>query len=167
VSAELTPEICINKASSNSRLSAAGRQAIAADSHSQNCLQILFFFFSLSLPLMRQQLNYTCMLKNLLKFYCIWTWDTLWVFLFCVILFYFIFPLWWDNHRTTSGAPSPGLETEEWTPKLLRLKLYCIWTWRFKKCIYIYIYIYSFICFLFFIFNPLSISLMPFQLTVE
>jgi hypothetical protein len=44
VSAKLTPEIYINKASSNSRLTAAGRQATDADSHSQNCLQTLFFF---------------------------------------------------------------------------------------------------------------------------
>jgi hypothetical protein len=50
VSAKLTPEICINKASSNSKLTAAGRQATAADSHSQTCLQTLFFF-SLSLYL--------------------------------------------------------------------------------------------------------------------
>jgi Fe2+ transport system protein B len=35
VSVKLTPEICINKASSNSRLTAAGRQATASDSHSQ------------------------------------------------------------------------------------------------------------------------------------
>jgi hypothetical protein len=47
VSAKLTPEICINNASSNSRLTAAGRQATATDSHSQTCLQALFFF---SLP---------------------------------------------------------------------------------------------------------------------
>jgi hypothetical protein len=43
VSAKLTPEICITKTSSNSRLTAAGRQATAADSHSQTCLQIFFF----------------------------------------------------------------------------------------------------------------------------
>jgi hypothetical protein len=43
---KLTPEICINKASSNSRLTAVGRQATASDSHSQNCLQTLFFFLS-------------------------------------------------------------------------------------------------------------------------
>jgi hypothetical protein len=43
VSVKLTPEICINKASSNSRLTAAGRQATASDSHSQICLQSLFF----------------------------------------------------------------------------------------------------------------------------
>jgi hypothetical protein len=43
VSVKLTPEICINKASKNSRLTAVGRRATAADSHSQNCLQTLFF----------------------------------------------------------------------------------------------------------------------------
>jgi hypothetical protein len=49
VSAKLTPEICINKAASNSRLTAASRQDTAtdSDSHSQTCLQTLFF---LSLP---------------------------------------------------------------------------------------------------------------------
>jgi hypothetical protein len=92
VSVKITPEICINKASSNSRLTAAGRRATASDSHSQNCLQTLFFS---SLSLMRQQPNYTCMLKNLLKLYCIWTWDTLWWFffvcLFCVVLVYLVF----------------------------------------------------------------------------
>jgi hypothetical protein len=43
VSAKLTPEICINKASSNSRLTAAGRQATATDSHPQTCLQTFLF----------------------------------------------------------------------------------------------------------------------------
>jgi hypothetical protein len=82
---------------------------------------------------MRQQPKYTCMLKNLLKLYCIWTWETLWFFFLCV-LFCFVwfgfFPLWRDN-RTTSETPSSGLEAEGQTTKLLRLKLYCIRTWRF------------------------------------
>jgi hypothetical protein len=43
VSAKLTPEICINNASSKSRLTAAGRQAAASDNNSQNSLQTLFF----------------------------------------------------------------------------------------------------------------------------
>jgi hypothetical protein len=84
---------------------------------------------------MRQQPNYTCMLKSLLKLYCIWTWDTLWCFwvflIFLCLFVLFCFPLWWDNHRTTSETPSPGLEAEGLSPKLLRLNLYCIWTWRF------------------------------------
>jgi hypothetical protein len=46
VSAKLTPEICINKASSNSRLTAEGKQATAPGSHSQNCLQTLFFLLT-------------------------------------------------------------------------------------------------------------------------
>jgi hypothetical protein len=43
VSAKLNPEICKNNTSSYSRLTAASRQATAADSHSQNSLQTLFF----------------------------------------------------------------------------------------------------------------------------
>jgi hypothetical protein len=61
VSAKLTPEICINKAASNSRLTAAGRQATAVDLSPDS----FYFFSSLSLPLMRKQPNYTYMLKKL------------------------------------------------------------------------------------------------------
>jgi hypothetical protein len=61
VSAKFTPEICINNAASNSRLTAAGRQATE--------LSPDFFFLFVSLSLMREQLNYTCKLKNLLKLY--------------------------------------------------------------------------------------------------
>jgi hypothetical protein len=72
VSAKLTPEISINNAASNSRLRAAGRQATAADTILRTVSRLFFFlFFSFSLPLMREQPNYTCMLKNLLKMYCI------------------------------------------------------------------------------------------------
>jgi hypothetical protein len=42
--------------------------------------------------LMRKQPNYTCMLKNLQKRYCIWTWDTLWVLVFG-FFFYYVTPL--------------------------------------------------------------------------
>jgi hypothetical protein len=123
VSVKLIPEICINKASSNSWMTAAGRWATASDRSSQSCPQSLFFFSSLHL--MRQQPNYTGMLKNLLKLYCIWTWDTLW----CFGVFLGFFPLCWYN-RTTSETQSPELEAERLTPKLL-LKLYWIWVWRF------------------------------------
>jgi hypothetical protein len=44
VSAKLTPEICINNASSNSRLTAAGKQATAADTILRT-VSTLFFFF--------------------------------------------------------------------------------------------------------------------------
>jgi hypothetical protein len=70
VSVKLTPEICISNASSNSRLTAAGRQATATDQIAIH-RRVSRLFFSLSLPLMRKQLNYTSMLKNLLKLYCI------------------------------------------------------------------------------------------------
>jgi hypothetical protein len=43
VSVKLTLEICINKASSKSRLTEVGRWDTASDSHSQNCIQTLFF----------------------------------------------------------------------------------------------------------------------------
>jgi hypothetical protein len=65
VSAKLTPEICKNNASGNSRLTAAGRQATAADTILRILSRLFFFFFSL--PLMREQPNYTCKQKNLLK----------------------------------------------------------------------------------------------------
>jgi hypothetical protein len=67
-------------------------------------------------------------------FFCLFVW-------FALVWFGF-FPLWWDNDRTTSETPSPGLEAEGLTPKLLRLKLYCIWTWRFLN--YFYFYFISF-----------------------
>jgi hypothetical protein len=43
VSAKLTPEICINKASNNSRLTAAGRQATAADTILRTVSRLFFF----------------------------------------------------------------------------------------------------------------------------
>jgi hypothetical protein len=70
VSAKLTPEICINNASSNSRLTAAVRQATVADTILRTVSRLFFFSF-VSLPLIREQPNYTCKLKNLLKLYCI------------------------------------------------------------------------------------------------
>jgi hypothetical protein len=62
-------------------------------------------------------------------------------FLFVCFIFCF-FPFWCDNDRTTSETLSPGLQTKGLKPKLLRMKLYCIWTWGF-------------------FFNPLSVFLIP------
>jgi hypothetical protein len=70
-------------------------------------------------------------------------------FLFCAVLFYIISPLWWDNYRT-SEAPSPGLEAEGQTPKLLRLKLYCIWTWWFIFIFIFYLFIFLSFIYLFY-----------------
>jgi hypothetical protein len=95
---------------------------------------------------MRQQPNYTCMLKNLKTVLHLNLGHFVVFLLFCVVLFWFglvlvFFPLWWDNDRTTSETPSPGLQAEGLTPKLLRLKFYCIWTWRF---FFSFIHFYSF-----------------------
>jgi hypothetical protein len=43
VSAKLTPEICINNASSNSRLTAAGRQATVAETILRTVSRLFFF----------------------------------------------------------------------------------------------------------------------------
>jgi hypothetical protein len=91
-SVKLTPEICLNAAASNSRLIAAGRQATAADSHSQTCLQTLFvclFLFSLptfdetttELCLHAEKLIETVLHLNLGHF--------VGFFLFYAVLFYF------------------------------------------------------------------------------
>jgi hypothetical protein len=156
VSVKLTPEICINKASSNSRLTVAGRWAAVSDSHSQNCLQTLFFS---SLPLIRQQPNYICMLKNLLKLYCIWTWDTLWCFLFVLFglvwfgLVWFFSPLMrqWQNYLwdTISRIGGWGTNTKIIkTETLLHLNL--------EGFLFILFYFY-FILFYFVFLNPLSL----------
>jgi hypothetical protein len=54
---------------------------------------------------------------------------------FCFFGFFFFFFLgFFPFDETTTELllrPSPGLEAEELKPKLLSLKLYCIWTWRF------------------------------------
>jgi hypothetical protein len=85
MSAKLTPEICINKASSNSRLTAVGRRATGSDSHSQTCLQTLFFLSSFDettteLHLHAEKLTVTVLHLNLGHFVGFFV-------LFCVVLF--------------------------------------------------------------------------------
>jgi hypothetical protein len=150
VSAKLTPEICINKASRNNRLTAASRWATASDSHSQTCLQTLFFFSSLSsfdettteLHPHAEKLTETVLHLNLGHFVGFW-----FSYFFCFLgVFLVFFPFDEKNNRTTSVTPSPGLEAEGLTPKLLRLKLYCIWTWRFFNLILLYFIFQSSLC---------------------
>jgi hypothetical protein len=69
VSAKLTPEICINNATSNSRLTAAGRQATAADTILRTVSRLFFFFFSLTLDERTTELHLHA--EKLLKLYCI------------------------------------------------------------------------------------------------
>jgi hypothetical protein len=100
------------------------------------------------------------------------------VFLFCFVfcvLFYFMCLLWWDNYRTTSEAPSPGLEAETDTKIIktetsLHLNLEGFFNFLFFILFYFILFIYFFLSFtyflflflslffLFFIFNPLSVS---------
>jgi hypothetical protein len=84
VSAKLTPEICINNASSNSRLTAVGRQDTATDSHSQICLQI--DEKTTELHLHAEKLSETVLHLNLGHFVSF-------VLFFCAVLFYFMRPL--------------------------------------------------------------------------
>jgi hypothetical protein len=70
-------------------------------------------------------------------------------FFFCAVLFYFMHPLWWDNYRATSEAPSPGLETEMdikiiKTETSLHLNLEAFFLIYFPFCFILYIYIYFF-----------------------
>jgi hypothetical protein len=102
---------------------------------------------------MRQQPNYTCMLKILLKLYCIWTWDTLWGFfcfvLFCCVFFFLVFfPLrrQWQNYFWDTISRIVGCGT---TTKLLRLKLIA-----FELGDFFFIYLF----FSFYLFNPLCLS---------
>jgi hypothetical protein len=177
VSAKLTPEICINNASSNQQVDSTRQACHNHRYHSQNCLS-RHFFFSLSLPLMRKQLNYTCMLKNLRKLYCIWSWDTLWVF-FCFFVFVQFCSILCVPIDKTTTEQHLWHHLQDWrlrqTPKLLRLKLHFIWTWRFlffifyfSFCFILFIYIlHSFVYFYFysclysfyFLFSILSLSL--------
>jgi hypothetical protein len=113
-----------------------------------------YFFLSLFLPLMRKQPKYTCMMKNLLELYCIWTWDTLLVFVFCFCFFVqFCSTLCISFDETTTEQHLrhhlQDLRLRR-TPKLLRLKLHCIWTWR--VFIYLFFIIYFSFCFILFIY---------------
>jgi hypothetical protein len=147
VSVRLTPEICINKVSSNSRLTAAGKWATASDSHSQNCLQALYFSLFLwgdnNGPTPASWKTYWNFMAFELGTICGFSFFVCYFALFCVFGF---FPLLWDNDRTTSETPSPGSEAKGLTPKLLRLKLYCVWTWRIFSFIYDLFFFQSSLC---------------------
>jgi hypothetical protein len=69
---------------------------------------------------------------------------------FGAVLFYFMYPLWWDNYRQYLRHHLQDWRLR-WTTKLLRLKLHCIWTWWLLFIFYfpfyftfIYIYIFFF-----------------------
>jgi hypothetical protein len=153
VSVKLTPDICINKASSNSRLTAVGRWATASDRHSQNCQTLFSFFLWLD--------------NN-------WTtpawWKTYWN---CIAFelgthccfFYFVLFLWfffstlvrkWQNYfwDTISRIGGGGTNTKIIkTETLLHLNLEIFFL--FFYFIYLFIYSFTYLFFIYSFFNPL------------
>jgi hypothetical protein len=85
---------------------------------------------SFFLPLMRQQQNYHSNTNTRTGCWRTKTKTTKTKTVLHLNLRYLFFPLWWDNDRTTTQTPTPGLDAEGLTPKLLRQKPYCIWTWE-------------------------------------
>jgi hypothetical protein len=124
VSAKLTPKICINNAASNRRLTAAGRQAIAADTILRTVSRLFFFLFlttfderTTELHLHAEKLTETLLhlnLGQLVGFLCVCV-------CVCLVLFYFMCPF---DETTTEQHLRHHLQ--DWTPKLLRQKLHCI-----------------------------------------
>jgi hypothetical protein len=125
VSVKLTPEICINKASSNSRLTAAGRKATAAYTILRTVSRL---FFSLFLPtfderktkshLHAEKLAETILHLNLGNFVG-----------FFVVVVQFCSTLCIPFDETTTEQHLRH-HPQDWrlrrTTKLLRLKLHCI-----------------------------------------
>jgi hypothetical protein len=92
------------------------RQATAADTILRTVSRLFFFSFS---PYLSWENNRITPASGKTYWNCIaFELGTLDGFFLCVcvcvcvVLFYFMRPLWWDNYKTTSEAPSPGLETE-------------------------------------------------------
>jgi hypothetical protein len=102
----------------------------------------IFYFFQSSLCLSHACSAYSWLVHYLSLFiYFKLLFLHLFVCLFC------FFPVWWDKDTTSSQTLKPGLEDEGLTSKLLKLKLYCTWTWRFSFSSLFHL--------------PLAVSLMP------
>jgi hypothetical protein len=142
VSVKLTPEICINKASSNSRLTAAGRWASASDSHSQNCLQILLFLPSFDetttkLHLHAEKLTETVLYLNLGHFVVFYLFGLVFSPLMRQPQYYF-----WDTISRIAGWGTNTKIIKTETLLHLNLKIF--------KFLFIYLF--------YFIFSILSLS---------
>jgi hypothetical protein len=129
---------------------------------------------------MRKQPNYICMLKNLLRLCCIWTWDTCGVFFLCNFVLLYASRLmrqlqnniWGTISRIGGwGTNTKIIKTEN--SFHLKLEVFIFYFVLFYFILYIfflsftYFFLFLSLLFLFFIFNPLSVSLMPFQLMVD
>jgi hypothetical protein len=175
MSAKLTPEICINNASSNSRLTAAGRWATATDTIHRPVSGL--FFLSLptfdekttELHLHTEILTETVLHLNLGHF--------VGLFWFCFCFFFLVLPLWWDNYRTTSEAPSPGFGGWGMKPKIIKTEtsvhlnlegffcnlIYFLFFYFLFYILFFYIYIYFFFHLLIFYFYSYLYSFFYFQ----
>jgi hypothetical protein len=136
VSVKLTPEICINKASSNSRLTAAGRWAAASDNHSQNCLRTLLFF-SLLLWWDNNLTTPACW-----KIY--WNCIALELGTLCGVWFGLVFfPLWWDYFWDTIsriggwGTNTKIIKTETLLHLNLEIYFYFYFYFIFQSSLYL------------------------------
>jgi hypothetical protein len=98
VSAKLAPQICTNKASSNSRLTAA--HATDSENHSQNSLQTLFFLSSFDETTTKVHLHAEKLTKNCIAFE-LGTLSGVYFFVLSV-LFYFGFPVFFPFDETTT-----------------------------------------------------------------
>jgi hypothetical protein len=160
VSAKLTPEICINKVSSKSRLTTGGRQATATDRHSQNCLQTLFFSLSTfdekttELHLHAEKLTETVLHLN---FGHCWLFFLFFYALCGFVLFYFsplMRQLQNNNWGTISRIGGWGTNTK------IAFELRDIFYFLLYFFIVIYIiYLFIFLIFFYFLFSILSLSL--------
>jgi hypothetical protein len=178
VSVKLTPEICINNASSNSRLTAASRQVTATDTIHRTVYRLFFSPLptfdekTTELHLHAEKLSETVLHLNLGHFVGGFFGQ------FCSTL---CIPF--DEKTTEHLKRDLQNCTLRWTPKLLTLKLHCIWTWGFFNffifyfsfCFILFIYIFfhllifyfdTYLYFFVFYFQS-SVSLMPAQLTVN
>jgi hypothetical protein len=87
VSAKLTPEICINNAASNSRLTAVGKQATATDTILRTVSRLFFFLF---LPTFDERTTELHLLaEKLTETVLHLTWNTWWGF-FCACVCSFV-----------------------------------------------------------------------------
>jgi hypothetical protein len=70
----------------------------------------------------------------------------------CADLFYFMHPLKWDNYRTTSEAPSPGLEAETNT-KIIKTETSL--HLNLESFFFLFFILFYFILFIYFFFHLL------------
>jgi hypothetical protein len=123
MSAKLTPEICINKASSNSRLTAAGSKLRLQIAFHRTVSRLFFF----SLPTWDEKTTKLHLLAEKLKVLHLNLGHLVGFFFLCVCVFCSTLCLLFDETTTEQHLRH---HLQDWrlrpTPKLLRLKLHWI-----------------------------------------